>query len=119
MANYQTASSLAILTGRSGRGASNQVGRDGPVSVLVIDDEPAMRALVNRTLSIPGHRVIDAGGGDAGPQLAADPTVQLAILDLVLNEQDGFKVLTVLRKRHPTLPVLVLVHGSRLSARSG
>ncbi|MCB1996907.1 MAG: PAS domain S-box protein [Rhodoferax sp.] len=80
---------------------------DGPI--LVVDDDPAARALMQTTLESLGHRVISAAGG--AEALAGLDEVRPAamILDLMMPGLDGFEVLQALRT-HPMwsrLPVFV------------
>lgn len=76
--------------------------------VLVIDDEPVVRAAVRRVLEANGLRVAtadDAAGGLAHPGLAA---CRLVLCDLMLPDRSGIEVLGELARRRPTLPVLVI-----------
>ena len=57
--------------------------RAGSETVLVVEDEPTVRAVTVRTLRRYGYRVIEAGNGDEA--LAVDPD-QLARIDLLLTD---------------------------------
>jgi len=78
--------------------------------ILVVDDDPDIRALVHKALTQDGHIVIEASGGKEALALIDAQVPDLLVLDLLMPEQGGLEVLKVLRSRPSTaaLPVLVL-----------
>lgn len=76
--------------------------------ILVIEDDTRIASFVARGLEGDGHRVLHAPTGEDGIVAAADPTVDLVVLDLSLPGIDGTEVLARLRRLSPDLPVLVL-----------
>jgi DNA-binding response OmpR family regulator len=69
--------------------------------VLVVDDEPDVRALMQTALERAGFEVVCAeSGADALAYLARD-TPQLVLLDLQMDDVSGWEVLTALR-HHPS-----------------
>ncbi len=78
--------------------------------ILVVDDDPDIRALVNKALSQDGHTVIQAASGQEALALIDKQAPDLLVLDLLMPKQGGLEVLKVLRSRPATaaLPVLVL-----------
>ena len=89
------------------------------MKVMLIDDHPmvlsALQTLIH-TLD-PGTVVITAAGPDeAFERLAAEPDVELVLLDLLLGRAvDGFALLADLRQQHPGLPVVVVSSIDRLT----
>lgn len=84
---------------------------DGAVeetTLLVIEDDPAVRQGVVDVLQYAGYRTLEAGDGTAGLELALAANYRLLLLDLVLPGRDGFAILTELRKRRPGQPVIIL-----------
>lgn len=81
--------------------------------VLIIDDEPAIRAMMSRLLSEHGVRVtVAADGADALERLAEEP-FDLILLDLMMPRLDGFGFIQKLQAAngcHP--PILVASAGS-------
>lgn len=77
------------------------------IKVLVIDDEPQIRRLLNITLEAQGYEVYEAGGGQEGIFLAAKLRPDLVILDLGLPDLDGVEVVRRLREWTQT-PILIL-----------
>jgi CheY-like chemotaxis protein/phosphoribosyl 1,2-cyclic phosphodiesterase len=78
--------------------------------ILVVDDDPDLRALVHKALSQDGHIVSEASTGQEALALIDTQAPDLLVLDLLMPKQGGLEVLTVLRSRSATaaLPVLVL-----------
>jgi len=83
------------------------VEREGPATVLVVDDDDRLVASVRRVLAYEGYRVLTATSGMAGLQLARDESPDLIILDVMLPGMDG---LEVARRIHAGggVPVLML-----------
>jgi two-component system KDP operon response regulator KdpE len=75
--------------------------------ILVIDDEPQMRRLLQLTLESSGFSVRTASTGNEGVVRAASDRPELIILDLGLPDMDGSEVLKKVRE-WSTVPVLVL-----------
>jgi two-component system alkaline phosphatase synthesis response regulator PhoP len=75
--------------------------------ILVVDDEPNIVELVRLYLEREGFRVVSAGHGQKGLELAASAGPALVILDVMLPDLDGFEVLRRLR-RSSQVPVLML-----------
>ena len=79
-------------------------------TVLVIDDDPAIRDLVQRFLIREGFRVVAATGGDEGLRLARELRPDVITLDVLMPGLDGWAVLAAL-KADPALaeiPVIML-----------
>jgi DNA-binding response OmpR family regulator len=74
-------------------------------TVLVVDDEPAIRYLCRVNLELDGHRVLEAAGStEAREHLAAEP-VDVVFLDLQLGGERGEVLLDELRGRIPVAVV--------------
>jgi PAS domain S-box-containing protein len=69
---------------------------EGP-TVLVIDDDPAVRDLMRRTLRKEGLRVIEASNGEEGLALARAENPAVITLDVIMPGMDGWAVLTALQ----------------------
>ena len=89
------------------------------MKVMLVDDHPmvltALQTIIH-TLD-PGTVVITAAGPDqAFERLAAEPDVELVLLDLLLGRAvDGFALLADLRQQYPGLPVVVVSAIDRLT----
>ncbi len=77
-------------------------------TVLVIEDESKLAALLSRALSAEGFEVTNSSSGVTGLELANNGGFSLVILDLLLPDLDGFSILGNLMKSAPGQEVLVL-----------
>ena len=82
-------------------------------TVLVVDDEAAMREVLRQRLAAWGAKVLLAGdGGEARRQLAA-AEVDAVVTDVMLPDISGIELLRELRCAAPGLPVVVITaHGT-------
>ena len=78
-----------------------------PARVLVIDDEPQIRKLLDIALRAQGHGVELADSGQAGLDALAVKGADLVVLDMGLPDRDGLDVLRELRQ-WSQVPVIVL-----------
>lgn len=76
--------------------------------ILVVEDSPDLAFGLRNNLEIEGYEVEVATDGRKGLELARAQNPDLIILDLMLPEMDGFRVLRELRDEGRTMPVLVL-----------
>ena len=62
-------------------------------SVLVVEDDPALRTLMVRTLSAKGYRALQARDGiEALELLAANPEIELVVTDIVMPRMNGVEL---------------------------
>jgi DNA-binding response OmpR family regulator len=94
-------------------------------TILVIEDDAAIRRGVLDALKFAGHTTLETGDGDVGLKLALSAHFDLILLDLVLPHASGFDILKALRRERPGTPVIILsargeendrVRGLRLGA---
>jgi CheY-like chemotaxis protein len=80
------------------------------LSILVVDDEPAVRETLADMLEVMGHHVLLADGGQNALQVLAGNDCDLVFTDLAMPEMDGWETSREIRKRWPEMSV-VLVTG--------
>lgn len=78
-----------------------------PARVLVIDDEPQIRRLLDISLRAQGYRVMLAANGNEGLAALASQGADLVVLDIGLPDLDGHEVLRELRQ-WSQVPVIML-----------
>jgi DNA-binding NtrC family response regulator len=79
-------------------------------SILIVDDDPVQRRLIEAALGRFGHATQIADGGEAGLALLDGPRggeIGVVVLDLVMPGMDGLAVLREMRARGIDLPVIV------------
>ena len=77
-------------------------------SILVIEDDPAIRTGLVDALEFAGHRPTASGLGREGLEQAVAAEFDLVILDVMLPDLSGFDVLQQIRKSRPQLPVILV-----------
>lgn len=76
-------------------------------SLLVVDDEPAIRALVARHAEARGYRVREARcAGEALDRMAECPAA-IALCDISMPDRDGLWLAVQLRKQFPDTAVII------------
>jgi len=77
-------------------------------TVLVVDDEPAVRDSLARTLRFEGYDVLVANDGIGALDAVRDASPDVVILDVMMPRMDGLEACRLLRADQHTLPVLML-----------
>ena len=77
-------------------------------TVLVVDDEPRMRRVLELMLEGFGHRVLGAGDVESAMALLAREQVDLVFTDLQLPGLSGLELLRRARERQPELPIVMI-----------
>jgi two-component system, OmpR family, alkaline phosphatase synthesis response regulator PhoP len=76
--------------------------------ILVVEDNENLAYGLATSLELDGHEAEIAGTGRRGLERARQWSPDLVILDLMLPEMDGYRVLKALREDGDTVPVLIL-----------
>ena len=82
-------------------------------SVLVVEDDEALRAALCDTIQYGGYRAVSACNGAEALQRLESESVDMVISDVQMDVMDGHTLLRNVKSRRPDLPfVLVTAHGS-------
>jgi DNA-binding NtrC family response regulator len=78
-------------------------------SILVVDDEPGLRQMLEVVLRRDGHTVIGCPDGQTALMaLAKDPGIEVVLSDLRMQAMDGLTLLGEIRRRHPDVFVIIM-----------
>jgi len=85
-------------------------------TVMVVDDDDAVRVIVRAVLEDEGYQVLIAESGSAGLEMLAGVTPSLVLLDYMMPEMNGGEFLQALRQRGlcRSTPILLLTAVSRI-----
>jgi DNA-binding response OmpR family regulator len=83
---------------------------DEPTTVLVIEDEPGVRRLLERILTRHGYAVLSAADGQQALEYLERPEVRLVFLDLFLPKLGGLALLRRIREL-PSPPRTIIITG--------
>jgi DNA-binding response OmpR family regulator len=76
--------------------------------ILVIDDDPDMRAMLEQTLKAAGHEVISAADGSEGVERYRTSPADLVITDIYMPKQDGLETIREFRRRFPEVRIIAM-----------
>jgi CheY-like chemotaxis protein len=93
-----------------GKGARRAAVSRGKESVLIVEDDDAVRSVAQRILATHGYGVLEAADGAAALRLCAQtsPPVDLILTDMIMPEMSGAEMARQLRERHPGIRVLYM-----------
>jgi CheY-like chemotaxis protein len=74
--------------------------------ILVVDDEPQVRAVIARGLTALGYRVREAAGGEEALAIVREDAPSLVILDYMMPGMDGAETARQIAEIDPNLPIL-------------
>jgi cobalt-zinc-cadmium efflux system membrane fusion protein len=77
-------------------------------TILVVDDDAAVRQVLGRVLAREGHTILEAGNPGQALRLAAEHPPQLALLDLCLGDGDATELADRLHARQASLPLILI-----------
>ncbi len=86
-----------------------------PKSVLIVDDDPVQRRLLEEVIKKFGYHAITAENGAQALSIldSDDHKISIILLDLVMPDMDGMQMMEHLQPKHPGIPVIVqTAHGS-------
>lgn len=78
------------------------------VELLLVDDEPKWRTILQNYLELKGFTVLTAGSGEEALAQLERATPQACLLDVKMPGLDGMATLQRMRASHPDLPVIFL-----------
>ncbi|NBX66028.1 MAG: PAS domain-containing sensor histidine kinase [Proteobacteria bacterium] len=80
----------------------------GTATILLVEDEDAVRAFSSRALTNKGYKVLDAPGGESALEIikGLGRTPDLIITDVIMPEMDGPTLITKVRAQYPEVPVI-------------
>jgi PAS domain S-box-containing protein len=81
----------------------------GRGTILVVDDEPALRRVAARLLEKLGYRVIQAPGGEKAVEhfQEGSPGIDLVLMDMIMPGMNGLQTLERIRELHPGVPIIL------------
>lgn len=81
-------------------------------SILVVDDDPIARAIMQEVLKPLSSRIVAAADGDEALRFLDVAPVDLIITDISMPKRDGIELIAEIRQRWPQTPVLAVSGGS-------
>jgi DNA-binding response OmpR family regulator len=85
-------------------------------TILVMDDDEQVRAMLRQALEREGYEVLDAPDGKEGMRLFREQGADLIITDLIMPEKEGLETIMELRRDFPDVKIIAISGGGRVSA---
>lgn len=80
----------------------------GPMRILIAEDDPDLRALIQALIRIGASEADEAADGEAALRAIAAKPYDLVVLDLMLPLVNGFDVYEAIKRQHPRPRVIVI-----------
>ena len=80
--------------------------------ILVVDDEPNVREMVSKIVSVIGHEPVTAGSGKEALEILKNGPFSILITDIRMPEMDGFELMKAVRDLFPKVYIICMTaHG--------
>ncbi len=76
--------------------------------ILVVDDEPSQRKMLNANLSLEGYRVFEADDGTSAIKRVSEEFFDLILMDNRMSSMDGIEALKEIKNISPGIPVIII-----------
>jgi two-component system probable response regulator PhcQ len=90
-----------------------------PVTLLIVDDEPAILKALQRIVRDDGYKVLTALDGEEALRLVAAESVDIVLSDMDMPGMSGLDLMVRLRRNHPAAVRLLLTGRGTLAAAVG
>ena len=90
-----------------------------PVTLLIVDDEPAILKALQRIVRDEGYRVLTALDAEEALRLVASESVDVVLSDMDMPGMSGLDLMVRLRRNHPSAVRLLLTGRGTLAAAVG
>jgi two-component system, cell cycle sensor histidine kinase and response regulator CckA len=90
-----------------------------PVSILVVDDEPMVRSLLVKLLSLRGHSVTEAASGPEGLDHLDSKTFDIVFTDHGMPDMNGRQFARLARERIGDVPIVLLTGDTEVGSVDG
>lgn len=85
-------------------------------NILVIDDDPAMRRMIDRILTGAGHQVTEAVNGVDGMKKFRAAAPEIVVTDIVMPDQEGIETIMKMRATGSRIGIIAISGGGHGSA---
>lgn len=81
---------------------------NAPLPVLLVEDDANLREALVDTLNLSGYTTLEASDGSAALKILENTRVGIIVSDIQMQPMDGFNLLLEVKKRQPSLPMLLM-----------
>ena len=91
-----------------GQPGSDSQAQTSLAKILVVDDDPAVRTVIQAQLRRAGHKVEVAEDGCTAVQLCRQFRPDVVLLDIFMPEKDGLETIPELRRADPNVKIMII-----------
>jgi CheY-like chemotaxis protein len=85
------------------------------MTILIVDDDELMREMLVQLMQRQGYCASAATNGTEALRLLTKGGYALVITDIVMPDMEGLEFIMQLKKNYPTLPIIAISGGARVS----
>jgi YesN/AraC family two-component response regulator len=85
-------------------------------SILIIEDDDQLRAMLREMLGRTGYEVTEARNGNEGIKLYRENPTDLVITDIIMPEKEGVETIIELKRDFPDVNIIAISGGGRIPA---
>jgi CheY-like chemotaxis protein len=86
--------------------------RDMSSSILIVDDDPILRAIAMELLSREGYHCAEAEDGEIGIAMLQTMRADLVLLDMIMPNKEGIETLMEIKAKWPETAVIAISAGT-------
>lgn len=86
-------------------------------SILVVDDEPAVREVMVIALKRAGHQVLGVADGEKASRSMREQPFDVVVTDLLMPERDGLELIREVRAHYPNIRIIATSGGGRVNGQ--
>jgi CheY-like chemotaxis protein len=83
-------------------------------TVLIVEDDPGVRRVLQHTLEYGGHSVHAVDNGRDALRAVRDREPDLVVTDIVMPDSDGLEVIRILTSDHPRIRIIAISGGGMI-----
>ncbi len=83
-------------------------------TILVIEDDPGVRRVLQHTLEYAGHTVKAVDNGRDALRAVNESEPDLVVTDIVMPDSDGLEVIRILTSDHPAIRIIAISGGGMI-----
>ena len=77
------------------------------ITILIVDDDPHIRELINLYLTMEGYNVLQANDGEEAMGLVKQKEIHLVVVDIMMPKKDGWDLCREIREDYD-LPIIMV-----------
>jgi DNA-binding NtrC family response regulator len=85
-------------------------------SILIIDDDPQVLAMLEQRLTRQGYEVVQASDGKSGVRIYRENPTDIVITDLIMPKKEGIETIMEIKKDFPEVKIIAISGGGRVGS---